>query len=151
MRSIQLAQHLAQHIPEVVLIINIRQETAIVIAIAFPVNLVQILYIELILNLAPDVVEQVSTLLIRTIVEYGLEVNVLSRFLSEIQLLDTTTRNQEQVIKLLVGLHSAAANTLYQQLGLILAQVVYPQVSATFERGLIIQCVALQYSIAHTS
>ena len=88
MRCIQFAQHLTQHILEVVLVIDIRQESAVVVTIAFPVNLVQILYIELILYLAPDVVEQIFTLLVWTIIEHCLKINILGRFLTKIQFLD---------------------------------------------------------------
>ena len=91
MRCIQLAQHLAQHILKVVFVVDVWQESQIVLAIALPIYVVQILYIELILYLAPDVVEQVGTLLVRAIVEHGFEINVLSRFLAQIQLLDATS------------------------------------------------------------
>ena len=132
MRGIQLAQHLTQHIPEVVFVVDIWQEPTIVLAIALPIHVVQILYIELILHLAPDMVEQVGALLIGTIVEHRLEINVLSGFLAQLQLFDTTACGQKQVVVFLISIHPSASHALHQQLGLIFSDIVHPQVVATF-------------------
>ena len=92
MRAVQFAQHLAQHVTEIVLIINIRQEPAINVAIAFPVYAVDVLNIELVLHLLPDMVENVGTLLVRTIVELCLKGDGSRCSLGQVDFLDAALR-----------------------------------------------------------
>ena len=78
MRSIQLTQHLGQHIAEVVYVVDVWQELLVNLFIASPVHTMQIVAVELIVNLAPDVLEQILTLGKRTVVEVGFEINSLT-------------------------------------------------------------------------
>ena len=77
MRCVQLAQHLAQHLLEVAVVVDVGQEALVSLAVAFPVYAMQVLVVELVLHLSPNVVEHVGTLLVGLIVERSFEVDVL--------------------------------------------------------------------------
>ena len=57
MRTIQFAQHLAQHVTEVVVVIDVRQELFVSLAIALPVDTMNLGVVELVLDLTPNVVK----------------------------------------------------------------------------------------------
>ena len=56
-RTIQFTQHFAQHVAEVVIIVDVRQETLIILTVAYPVDAMYRGIVELLLNLSPYVVE----------------------------------------------------------------------------------------------
>ena len=101
-----------------------------------------ILDIEFILYLLPDMVEDIFPLIVGAVVEIGLEVDRLGFTFSQVNLLDTAASAQEQVLTVLVGNHRAVAHILEHDLGLVLAQVVLPQVHTALEGRLIVQGVA---------
>ena len=100
-----------------------------------------ILDVEFVLDLPPDVVEDVFPLLIGTVVETGFKVDGLGFTLCQVNLLDAATRADEQVLAVLGGHHGATTHALEHDFGLVLAQVVFPQVHAAFEGRLVVQCV----------
>ena len=140
-RAVELAQHLAQHVAEVVVVVDMGQEALVGRAIALPVDAVDVGVVELVLDLSPDVVEQILTLLVGLPVEGSLEADGLLLALGEVQLLDALG-DEIEVLEVLVGLHVAAAYTFHHQLRLLLAQVVTPEVVAVLEGHLIVQGVA---------
>ena len=77
MRGIKLAKHLAEHLREVEVVVDIRQETLVGLALCLPVNTVEIDVIELVLHLSPHMVEEILTLLVGLHVKPCLEVDVL--------------------------------------------------------------------------
>ena len=140
-RGVQLAQHLAQHVAEVVFVVDVGQELAVHLAVGLPVHAVQLGVVELVLHLLPDVVEQVLPLLVGTVVERCLEAHVLALALAQIHFLDAAGTEVE-VLEVLVGLHDAAAHALQHQLGLLLQEVVLPQVGLALKARLVVQRVA---------
>ena len=104
MRCIELAKHLAQHIAEVVLIIDMRQELLVDLLVSGPVYTVQIGTVELIVNLSPDMLEQVLALGIRTIVERSLELDSCATSLWKFYSLYAALREHKEIFLLLVGL-----------------------------------------------
>ncbi len=105
--------------------------------------------VELVFHLLPHVVEDVGSLLVGAVVEVGLEVDALLRVLGEVYLLYTVVVDVE-VLEVLVGL-KPIAHALHHNLGLVLHQVVLPQVVATLETRLIIQGVTTrgEYGVCH--
>ena len=77
MRCVQFAQHLAQHLLEVAVVVDVGQEALVSLAVAFPVYAMQVLVVELVLHLSPNVVEHVGALLVGLIVERSFEVDIL--------------------------------------------------------------------------
>ena len=140
-RGVQLAQHLAQHVAEVVFVVDVGQELAVHLAVGLPVHAVQLGVVELVLHLLPDVVEQVLPLLVGTVVERCLEAHVLALALAQVHFLDASGTEVE-VLEVLVGLHDAPAHALHHQLGLLLQEVVLPQVGLALEARLVVQRVA---------
>ena len=137
--AVQLTEHLAQHIAEVVIIIDIRQETLVILTIAFPVHAVDILDIEFILDLLPDVVENVLTFLIGAVVEISLISDWFGLALGQVNLFDAATSAQEEVLAVLICLHASITHILKHDFGLLLTQVVFPQVHTALKGSLIIQ------------
>ena len=88
-------------------------------------------------------VKQILAFLVGLIVEGSLEGDGLYLVLGKVYFLDTFGYQVER-LELAVGLHLAASHVLQYQFGLILQQVVAPQVVAILERGLVIQRVALR-------
>ena len=91
MRGVKLAKHLAKHLLEVVVVVDVGQESLVGLAVAVPVDVVQILHVELVLDLSPYVVEHVGTLAIGLVVERGLEVDVLGGAARCVELLDAAS------------------------------------------------------------
>ena len=77
MRSVQFAQHFAQHLLEVEIIVDVRQELLVGLAVTFPVNTMNLRVVELVFHLSPYVVEEILALLCWLIVEVSLEADVL--------------------------------------------------------------------------
>ena len=136
-RTIQFAQHFTQHVAEVVVVVDVRQEALVGLTIACPVDTMQLGIIELFLDLTPDVVEQILALLVGLIVEGSLETDGLHLVLGKVYLLDGASQEVER-LELAVGLHLSATHILQHQFGLVLQQIVAPEVVAILESGLII-------------
>ncbi len=58
MRSVQLAKHFAQHLLEVEIVVDVRQELLVGLTVTFPVNTMNLRVIELVFHLSPYVVEE---------------------------------------------------------------------------------------------
>ena len=69
MRGIELTEELAEELCEVLIIIDIGEEATIGGAVVIPVYPMKLLVVELILDLLPSVVEDIGTLLGRSVVE----------------------------------------------------------------------------------
>ena len=78
-------------------------------------------------------VEEILTLLGRLVVELRLEVDVLGRSRTEFHLLDIISVAEIEVLHILVGYESATSDALHHQRGLVLLQIVAPQVVVAFE------------------
>ena len=139
MRAIELAEHLREHVAEVVVVVDIRQELRIGLLVSCPVDAMQLRIIELILDLLPDMVEDIRTLRIRTVVEVGLEADGLLRLTGEVDLPDAVVVDIE-VLEVLVRLQTVA-HALHHDLRLAFHEVVFPQVVASLEACLVIERV----------
>ena len=151
MRTVQLAQQFGQHLLEVVVVVDVRQVTFVGLAIAFPVDAMQVGVIELVLHLAPGVVEDVGTLLGRAVAEVGGKAYPRHLALAHGDFLDGSAGEQVDVLAVLVDGHAAATHVLDEQLGGVLAEIALPQVISTLESRTIVQLVAFgrQYGVAH--
>ena len=110
----------------------------------------QLRVVELVLHLPPDVVEEVGTLGIRTVVETGFELDVLRRIVAEVHLSDAAVAEIE-VLEVGVSLQASSADVFHYQFGLVVGQRVAPEVVAPFEAGLIVERVTAvaQDGVAH--
>ena len=122
MRSIQFAKHLCQHIAEVILVVDIWQELLVCLLVCGPVNTMQVFAVELVVDLTPDVLEQVLAFLIRTIVEWSLEVDICTFALGNLNLLYTASAHNKKVLTLLVGHKVSSADIFQHQLVLVLSR-----------------------------
>ena len=95
-------------------------------------------------------VEDVGTLLVRTVVELGLEGHGCGGAFHEVDLLDAALRTEKEVLETLVGIHVSTSHILHHERGFLLAQVVFPEVHTSLEGCLVVQGVALEHSVAHT-
>ncbi len=150
--GVQLAQHLAQHLGEVEVVVDVGQVFLIHLAVAFPVDALQVGVIELVLHLSPDVVEEVLALLGGLVVEVRFEVHVLALLACQLHLLDVASATEEEVVHVLVGDESSASDALHHQCGASLLQVVAPEVVAVLEGSLVVDLLALvvEDGVAHT-
>ena len=126
MRAVQLAKHFAEHIAEVIVVVDIGQEALVILTITFPVHAMDVLYIEFVLDLLPDVVEDVFPFLIGTVVEVGLEVDRFGFPFRQVNLLDALACTQAEVLLVLVGEHGGVTHVFEDDFGLVLTQVVFP-------------------------
>ena len=94
MRTVQLAKHLAEHVAEVEVVVDVGQESLVGLAVAGPVYAVQPAVVEFLLHLPPYVFKQILTFLVWLIVERCLESNAFSLALGEVNLLDTASAAQ---------------------------------------------------------
>ena len=139
--TVQFAQHLAQHVAEIVVVIDVGQEALVILAVAFPVHAMDVLDVEFVLDLLPDVVEDVLAFLIGTVVEVGLKADGLGLAFAQVNLLDAVARADKEVLAVLVQFHGTTAHALEHDFGLVLTQVMFPQVHAALEGCLIIERV----------
>ena len=100
MRSVQLAKHFAQHLLEVEIVVDVRQELLIGFAVTFPVNTMNLRVVELVFHLSPYVVEEILALLGWLIVEVSLEADVLGAESAQIHLLDAASVADEEVLQI---------------------------------------------------
>ncbi len=138
MAGVQLAQHLAQHLGEVEVVVDIRQELLIYLAITFPIYPLQLRVVELILHLSPNMVEEILALFGWLVVEVRLEVDVLGLFAAQVYLLDVATIAEEEILYFLVGNEATTSDVLHHQRGAALLQVVAPEVVTALEGCLVI-------------
>ena len=151
MRGVQLAKHFAQHLLEVEIVVDVRQELLIGLAVTFPVNTMNLRVVELVFHLSPYVVEEILALLGWLIVEVSLKADVLGAESAQIHLLDAASVADEKVLHILVGLQVALAYALHHELGRAVLQVVLPEVVIILEGCLVVELVAVfrEHSIAH--
>ena len=151
MRSVQLAQHFAQHLLEVEIVVDVRQELLIGLAVTFPVNTMNLRVVELVFHLSPYVVEEILALLGWLIVEVSLEADVLGAESAQIHLLDAASVADKEVLHILVGLQVALTYALHHELGRAVLQVVLPEVVIILEGSLVVELVAVfrEHSITH--
>ncbi len=77
MRSVQFAEHLRQHLRKIVVVVDMVKEAAVGFMVSFPVHTMDFRIIELVVDLTPCVIEYILTFHSRTIVEVGLESDIL--------------------------------------------------------------------------
>ncbi len=106
--SVQLTENLAKQNSEVAVVVDIRKELTVMIAIIFPVHPMEVSVIELVIYLTEHMVKDIFTLKRRLAVVFGLKLNILDVAFGKIDLLDTFAGDDEQVLPLLVGSHTAA-------------------------------------------
>ena len=149
MRTVQLAEHFAQQFLEIVIIVDARQETTIGIAVAFPVDSVDVFHIELVLHLLPSMVEDVLAFFGRFVIEDCFKVYSLTFAVLDGYFLDTSTATHVEMFPFLVGYHHTIADSFHDKLGTVFFQVLTPEVGTFFERCLVIELVAFlcQYGI----
>ena len=150
MRAVQFTQHFAHQFLEVVVVVDARQESAVSVTVAFPVDAMNVFLVELVLHLLPSMVEDVFPFLGRLVVEDGFETDRLALAVLYGHLLDAATGAEIEVVALLVWNHHGTADVLHHQFRAVFLQVLAPEVRTSFERSLIIQLVTLlaQQSIA---
>ena len=117
MRSVQLTQHFTQHFRKVVVIIDIWQEAFIARLIARPVRSLQIFHIELIIHLLPNMVENILTFSIRTIIEEGLKLNRSNFTALCLYFLHTFAAAKENILSILIRQQSTRAYIFQENLG----------------------------------
>ena len=127
MRGVQLAQHLGEHLREVVIVVYVGQEAGIDTAVVVPVHTVQVDVVELVLDLTPYVVEDIVALLVGAVVLKSLEADALGlavgqrhaaqAAVADIEVLDIAVRNERP-----------AADALDQNAGRVVLQVTHPQI-----------------------
>ena len=143
MRSVQLTEHFAQHLLEVVIVVDIRQEAFVSLAVALPVNSMNVLVIELVFHLSPNVVEHICALLVWLVVELSLKLYVLHGFALWRHLLDASVGSEIDFLVRLVEHHFSIAHVLYQQLRVSGHQVAVPQVHAFLKRHIVVYVLAI--------
>ena len=144
MRGVEFTQHLTGHLGKVVVIVDVGQETTIVVAHLRPIRAMQVYIIELIQYLLPDMVKQIGTLIGRTIVEISLEAYVLAALLVKIHFLDATLGCQIEFLAILVGQQLGTPHIFQHDRCATLFQVVHPQVGTRLKRCSIVEFVALR-------
>ena len=117
MRSVQLTQHFTQHFRKVVVIIDIWQEAFIARLIARPVRSLQIFHIELIIHLLPNMVENILTFSIRTIIKEGLKLNRSNFTALCLYFLHTFAAAKENILSILIRQQSTRAYIFQKNLG----------------------------------
>ena len=152
MRAVQFAQQFGKHLLEIVIVVDMRQETGIRLFVAFPIDAADGRVVELILYLTPCMVEDVFALFGRTIVEIGRKLDRFGLAILDIHLLQFSARDEEEVLALLVGIKRISAHAFNQQLGRTFAEIMFPQVISALEGRTIIKLVAIQsqHRIAQT-
>ena len=71
MRTVEFAQHLGKKVLEILSVGDVRQELHIVVVHSLPVQTVDVLVIELLVNLLPGMLEDIFTLLGGPILEFS--------------------------------------------------------------------------------
>ena len=125
MRGVQLAQHLAEHVAEVVVVVDVGQETLVDLTITFPVDTVNLWVVELVGHLTPYVVEQILAFLVGLPCEGCLEADSLGLVLGEVEFLDAP-RYEEEILEVLVGLHVATSHAFHDEFRLLFAHRMTP-------------------------
>ena len=77
--SVQLTEHFREHLLEIEVVVDVRQELSVCVAIICPVNSMNVRYIELLVHLFPYMVEDVFSFSCRLVFEFSAERNVLPR------------------------------------------------------------------------
>ena len=151
MRGVELAQHLAEHLLEVIVVVDVWQELLVGLAIAFPIHAMKLWIVELVLYLSPDMVEEVLALCRRLVVEVCLEVHCLGAIVGEVYLLDAVAVAEEEVLDVLVCLETTIAYIFENKLGRAILQVSAPEVVATLKGCLIVNLITIfgEDGIAH--
>ena len=90
MGGIKLSEHLTEHVREIEIVGNIRQELLILCLVAVPVYSVDIRIVEFLLDLSPGVVKYVLPLSIRPVLEDSLHLDRSDLAAVHIDLLDGT-------------------------------------------------------------
>ena len=136
-RAVQLTQHLAEHILEIVVVVDVRQETLVNLAIAFPVDTMNLRVVELVGHLTPYMIEQILTFLVGLPCKGSLETDGLRLALGKVEFLDAS-RHEEQVLETFVGFHITTSYTLHDEFCLFFSHGVAPEVIAVLESHLIV-------------
>ena len=107
MRAVEFAQHLGKHILEVLSVGDVWQELHIVVVHCLPVQAVDILVIELLVNLLPGVLENVFALLAGPVLEFSGEGDVLSLAIGKIHTNYAAAADHIDILSALVGNEAA--------------------------------------------
>ena len=129
-RSIQLTEEFAEHFTEVLIVGDIGEELTISRAVVVPVNTVKIDVVELLLDLLPSMVEDISTFGCWAMLKLGCEANGLEA--TTIELIEP--RRSPYIDRLtILAKHQATAPYIgAQELRGFLLQVTLPQVVGIF-------------------
>ena len=117
------------------------KEAAVGFMVSFPVHTMDFRIIELIVDLTPCVIEYILTFHSRTIVEVGLESDILGLAVAEIHLGQTAAANHIHLVFILAGIHESAY-TLGKLAHRTLLEITLPEVVSILKSGAIIQLVA---------
>ena len=151
MRSVEFAENLAQKDGEILIIINVGEEAAVSLAIAVPIDTVEVDVIEFILDLREHVVIDVFTFERGMTVVGSLEFDCLGRTRRQGNFLHAAARNNIDVLNFGIGFDTAA-DALGQHLGLVLTQIVFHEVCVAGRvNGHVIKLVTVgrEHIVAH--
>ena len=151
MRTVQFTQHLTQHFRKIVVIVDIRQEALISFFVSIPVRTLQVCHIELIIYLLPDVVEDIFTLTVRTVIEESLKFNWRNLAAFNLYLLHSVAGTKEDILPFLVRLQSACTYFLQKNFCNILFQIVFPKIVPILKNRQIIEFIPFsrKHGICH--
>ena len=139
-RAVQLAEHFAQHVAEVVVVVDVGQETLVDLAITLPVYTMNLRVVEFVGHLTPYMVEKVLALLIGLPGKRSLKADGLGLVLGEVEFLDAP-RYEEEILEVLVGFHVATSHAFHDEFRFLFAHRMAPEVVAVLEGHLIVQGV----------
>ncbi len=122
-RCVELAKYFAEQYCKVAVVVDIGQEAAVSLTIAFPVHAVQIDIVELFGHLLQHVVVDVFAFKRRMAVVVGVEIDWLYAARRERYLAHARARKYKQVVALCIG-HKAAVYITGQQLGFVVLNVL---------------------------
>ena len=127
------------------------QEASVSFLISGPVRSVQVGHIEFIIHLMPDVVEDILTLGVRTVIEESLELDRSNFAALDFNLLHPVMGAKEDVLSILIGLQDTCPDFLQEHFRSILLQVVFPEVVTILKRGEIVQHIPFlgKHGICH--
>ena len=93
----------------------------------------EILQVELILHLTPNVVEHILALVVRTIIEACLILYRLHLATAHLEFPDATASEDIDALAILGRLHHSASYALHDNLCLTIAHIVHPEVCIALE------------------
>ena len=125
-RSIQLTEELAQHLAEVLIIINVGEELAVGLTVVVPVDTMEVDVIELLLDLLPSVIEDILTLCCRTVLKLSCEADRLE--LTTIELIEPRGRTDIDGLPVSTECQATTTDTCAEELRRLLFEVTLPEV-----------------------